>query len=769
MNSYDYIIIGAGTAGCIIAAKLLEKTNATVLLLEAGIPNHEPIYHVSPALSNYASEMLPRFIQAGTILLPVSTEKNGSRILGKIGCIWGGSSTVNRSLFVLPSMLDFHNWEAHTGLPASVFVEISKDIYSNYFHSHHSTDIVMNQDLIKACEASNISYIEDNNLIKKECVTWAQLLHRIDNSRFSTADLLQPHLSNPRLTILSQTNVKKVIFEGSTAKSVECAVRGTKKNFQCNKGIICSAGTFGSALVLQNSGIAAQGAISHLPGVGMNLREHFCMPLLYTNIQTAHYQNQPNPGPSLAEALHIFLSGSTYTIQGRLLLFLKSFPHLEYPDVYAEVNCTDNSVSIIPILLCEFSSGMVSQNSHCYNPFTHPFDLARMRRTVRMIDKIMNSFRENTFQGSTSNMPDEQLDQYIRTNNVCWTHPVGTCAMGYTPQSVVDEQLRVHHVNQLYVADCSVIPIGIHGGPLAGAICIGEYASKTIINHYNETPNQKRQSIVSTKWQIAGCQNLCSRVAIGLSHCKHTPDDFAFLDQAVAHGYTTFDCAVNYPGTIPFGAWLKTQSNETRARLFIIAKGAHPADAECLISRMNWDSIFSDVQYLLKALETKYLDCFMLHRDDETVPIETIVQWMNHIVNAGWARSYGVSNWTLRRIKQANDYAYAMGLLPIGLVSNYCGPLRWLQPPWPLCVQMDSEEIKIVTENLGIPILSWSPIALLQTMPKDHPTIQKLQSGEGGLIPSAIRTLFNLGPKVGVIIRTTSFAHLSEIISIEFS
>ena len=179
-------------------------------------------------------------------------------------------------------------------------------------------------------------------------------------------------------------------------------------------------------------------------------------------------------------------------------------------------------------------------------------------------------------------------------------------------------------------------------GTFPAALCVGEYAAKSLLGELDEIPHPK-QITRSSLWQIAGCQNLCSRIAIGLSHFRQTQQDFAF-DQAVAHGCTTFDCAVVYGGTLAFGAWLQTQQTATRSRLFIIGKGAHPSGEDWL-SRVNRECIFEDVQFLLKALGTPYLDCFMLHRDDPNVPVESIVQWLNEVVNRGFARSYGVSNW----------------------------------------------------------------------------------------------------------------------------
>lgn len=301
-------------------------------------------------------------------------------------------------------------------------------------------------------------------------------------------------------------------------------------------------------------------------------------------------------------------------------------------------------------------------------------------------------------------------------------------------------------------------------------MCVGEYASMSILGELDEmtarpSEVQPNDFLLNrpTYWQIAGCQNLCSRITIGLSHFEQTTDSFSFLDNAISNGYMTFDCAVHYKGTIPFGAWLKTKSAEVRKNLFIIGKCAHPIG---MMQRIKREYIFEDIKILLNLLGTSYIDCLMLHRDDPSVPVENIVQWLNEIVDAGLANSYGFSNWTLQRIQKAQMYAYSTGLLLAGLVSNYSGP-PWKVPPWPGCVQMDAEETRFVAEELKIPYLAWSPITPILDMAKQYKDSNHFEKIKKELIESEIKKIFAISGKVGIVLRTTSMKHLSQIVMAE--
>jgi len=168
----------------------------------------------------------------------------------------------------------------------------------------------------------------------------------------------------------------------------------------------------------------------------------------------------------------------------------------------------------------------------------------------------------------------------------------------------------------------------------------------------------------------------------------------------------------------------------------------------------------------------------MLHRDNPDVDVSDIVSWMNEFCAFGKVHCIGVSNWTLSRVRAANECAYKTGRLPIGAVSNYCGPLKWTSPPWPLCVQMTSSETRLLCEELQIPMFSWSPLSYVLSLqlnrsdpsfntPANRAVVQELLSGSTGsaAIAAVFNNLLQISGWVGLVISTTSIEHLRELLT----
>lgn len=206
----------------------------------------------------------------------------------------------------------------------------------------------------------------------------------------------------------------------------------------------------------------------------------------------------------------------------------------------------------------------------------------------------------------------------------------------------------------------------------------------------------------------------------GLLHARAKRWDFprskrpyALLDAAVANGSVVFDTARLYGGgwcEEILGRWIKAR--RARDKVIIVAKGAHP-DAEWR-GRVNPADIRADFEASLRALAVDYVDVFMLHRDDPTVPVEVLMETLNPFVQGGLARALGASNWSHQRIQAANDYARAKGLAPLVLSSPHFSLAEMPSAPWPGCLSIAgpaNTEARAWYQQTKMPVLAWSPLS----------------------------------------------------------
>jgi len=190
-------------------------------------------------------------------------------------------------------------------------------------------------------------------------------------------------------------------------------------------------------------------------------------------------------------------------------------------------------------------------------------------------------------------------------------------------------------------------------------------------------------------------------------------DVVALLDAVTAAGATTFDLAENYGGgasEAAFGAWLAARGG--RDGLFLITKGGHPYGGRNRITRAD---IVADLAGSLERLRTDVVDLYLLHRDDETVPVGTVMTILHDLRERGLIRAYGVSNWHHGRIAAANAYARASGIEPVAASSPHFSLAVPVAPPWPGCVSISGPEgaaERAFYKSTGTPVLAWSSLAM---------------------------------------------------------
>jgi 1-deoxyxylulose-5-phosphate synthase len=210
---------------------------------------------------------------------------------------------------------------------------------------------------------------------------------------------------------------------------------------------------------------------------------------------------------------------------------------------------------------------------------------------------------------------------------------------------------------------------------------------------------------------ISGLSKPISRLVLGTARLTDFNSSLHDLNAAYSAGYTTFDSARAYGGgaaEVCLGRWL-SQSRELNKDAVIITKGGHPTS----YSRLRPDYLREDIEASLRALSVDILDCFLLHRDDEAVPVADVVGCLADLVRAGKIRTFGFSNWSASRVEQALACPSPRISHPIAMVSLQFSLATWRFPPWPGCVSIGGPKgyaDRTWYADHHIPVLAWSPL-----------------------------------------------------------
>ncbi len=533
-ETYDYIIVGAGSAGCVVANRLSADPDCSVLLVEAGGRDRNPLFRL-PML-------MGRLFHSGLCNWRYHTEPvptlEGRSLYWPRGKVLGGSSTINGMVYVRGNRHDYDRW-AQMGLPGWSYDEVLPAFRRSEAHVERDDVYHHRAGELTVCRARGRNPLFDrfveaggqaghpvnddfNGAEQEGCGRYDFTIRR--GKRWSTSRaFLRPVRHRRNLTVLTDTLTRRVLVENGRASGVEVARNGQTLRVGAAREVILSAGTVNSPQLLLLSGIGPPGELERhgievvhdLPGVGRNLQDHVDCVLSWECREPITLYRDLRADRLAASIVRgmVFGEGIATTFPYEAGAFLKTRPELVAPDIQLHfmpaLEKTANlhfpnpfkrepveanhglTVRVGPIVpesrgtVTLRSAGPAAPPRIQPNYLESAADLRTMIAGVRMVRDLMGQPAFHRYRGrelapGAEARTDRDLEAWLRASAMTTFHPVGTCKMGVDPMAVVDARLRVHGLEGLRVADASIMPIITSGNTNAPAIMIGEKAAELL-------------------------------------------------------------------------------------------------------------------------------------------------------------------------------------------------------------------------------------------------------------------------------------------------
>lgn len=539
---YDYIIIGAGSAGCVLANRLSEDPSQSVLLIEAGPKDKHPLIQIPAAFS----KLFKTKLDWNYYTPPQPHAANRSLFLPR-GKVAGGSSSINAMIYIRGHRQDYDDWAAGGNkgwgydeiLPYFIKSEGNEQMEDAF----HGTDGPLNvadlrepfpitQAFVEGAQELGYAANDDFNGAEQEGFGHYQVT-QINGKRCSAyRAFVKPILERPNLTVLTQTQVLRVVLEGRQAVGVECQLPTHIQEYKARHEVVLAAGAYNSPQLLMLSGIGPgqhlqemELNVKHdLPGVGQNLQDHLIVPMNFANTDK-HSLDRAETGNSFLRFL-VWGDGPLSSNVAEGGGFVRTTPDLSAPDIqyifapaYFKRHGFERlsrgqgrGFSFGPTLLTPKSVGHVALTSpkagqaplidHQYLSAQEDVDalVAGMEIGFDIAEsKSLSAYLGGFLSPKQRLTNPDALEDYVRQEVQTLYHPAGTCKMGQDEMAVVDDRLRVHGLQGLRVVDASIMPQVVRGNTNAPTMMIAEKAADMILEDKGkrETVMAANASLVS--------------------------------------------------------------------------------------------------------------------------------------------------------------------------------------------------------------------------------------------------------------------------------